>query len=302
MAADLTTDFSRSADVRSAVYELTLADRSILQPELSPAFLYAGSVSGLGTQTLRVARLGFGQDAFTTKASGAATEDDDVANTAFTDTSVTISVDRHSLSYDITSIALDTDPVVGMQSLYQSILVDAGRHLTNSICGLASGWSNVVGTTGVEMSLTTFLNAINTLEAANVEGPYLAVLHPNQWRGIRKEHLISVGGAAQYIPAEATVSGSTGYKGKLFGVDVFVSSNIPLSGSDRQGMMVGKSGIVFADMAPSVMDPVRQAVIGRTKLEIDRVPGSDIDEIHGHTYFGVAEFEDARGVQILSAN
>jgi hypothetical protein len=302
MAADLTTDFSRSADVRAAVYELTLADRSILQPELYPAFLYAGSVQGLGTQTLRVARLGFGQDSFTTKASGAATEDDDVANTAFTDTSVTISVDRHSLSYDITSIALDTDPVVGLQSLYQSMVIDAGRALTNSICGLASGFSNVVGTTGTAMSLTTFLNAINALEAANVEGPYLAVLHANQWRDIRKEHLISVGGAAQYIPAEATVSGMTGYKGQLFGVDVFVSNQIPLSGSDRQGMMVGKSAIVFADMVPTVLDPVRQAAIGRTKLEFDRVPGSDIDEIHAHTYYGVAEFEDSRGVQILSAN
>lgn len=302
MAADLTTDFSRSADVRSAVYELTLADRSILSPELYPQFLYAGSVAGLGTQTLRVAQYGLGQDAFTTKASGAATEDDDVANTAFTDSSVTISVDRHSLSYDFTSIALDTDPVLGLQTMYQSMLVDAGRFLTNAACGLAAGWSNVVGSTGVEMSLSTFLAAINKLEAANIPGPYLAVLHPNQWRGIRAEHLLSVGGAAQFIPAEATVSGATGYKGKLFGVDVFVSTNIPLSGSDRQGMMIGKSAVVFADMKPSIIDPVRQAALGRTKLEFDRVPGSDIDEVHAHTYFGIAEFEDARGVQILSKN
>lgn len=302
MAADLTTDFSRSADVRAAVYELTRADRSILQPELYDAFLYAGSVTGLGTQTMRVARYGFGQDSYTASVSGAATEDDDVTNTALTDASVTVRVDRHSLNYDFTAIAVDTDPVLSEQMMYQSLLVDAGRALTKSIVELAGGFATVAGATGVEMSLVTFLQSINSLEANNVPGEYLAVLHSNQWRGIRAEHLLSTGGASQYIPAAATTSGTTGYKGELFGVPVFISNFAALSGSDRQGMMVGRSAILFADMVPVVKDPARQAVMGRTKLAYEYAPGTDIDGFHAHTYYGVVEFEDLRGVEIRSRN
>jgi len=82
---------------------------------------------------------------------------------------------------------------------------------------------------------------------------------------------------------------------------VFISNRIPLSGSDRQGMMIGQSAIVMADLAPRARG-TDQVSIGRVKIGYGRSEPTDVDTWYAHTYYGVVEFEDARGVQILSKN
>ncbi len=295
----ITSDLERSADVRSAVFELTLADRGFLTPESYPQIIQGGSVNSVGTHVLRVTRQGLdGADLMT----AAGSEIADVANSAYTDASITVTVGRKSLSYDASTLAISSDPILRMERLYRSIMASASAKLTNDIAALMDGFSTQVGTSGVSSSLAQLLNGLTALEAANVPGPYLAVLHSQQWGAIRLEHYLSAGGAIQYeAPITGGAEAPTGYKGRLFGgLDVFVANRgIATSGSDYKGGMIGRSALLMADLTPVVEDPSRQAAMGRTMVEYGRVQGAAKSEYHGHSFYGIVEFEDARGVELI---
>ena len=294
----ITSDLERSADVRSAVYELALADRGFLTPESYGQILDAGDVAGLGTHVVRVTRQGLdGYDLM-----GDGSEITDVANTAYTDASVTVTVARNSLSYDASTLAISTDPILRMERLYQSLMASGSATFTNDVAALMDGFSTQAGTSGVSQSLASLLEAVTILEAANVPGPYLGVMHSRQWGAVRLEHYLNAGGAIQYeAPISTGAASATGYKGRLFGgLDIFVANRgIATSGSDYKGGVMGQAALLMAKLTPVVEDASRQAVMGNTMVEYGRVPGAAKSEYHGHKFYGLVEFEDTRGVELI---
>lgn len=293
----LTSALPRSADVRALQYELSLADRAFLNSQLYPQIIKVDATKR-GSNVIRLSEYGLGVDAMT----AAGTELDDVANTALGQDSATVSVGRHSLNRDVSSLALATDDQIMSALLWQDILMSSSRARTNKLAALADSFPTQVGTTGVEMALLTHLTAISTLEGLNVDGPYLAVYHSNQRRGLRVEQLLTSAGQTQYIPPAQGTGVGTGYAGELFNVGMFISNAIPLSTADRKGMMIGRGAILEANLTPVVEDPARQAVIGNVLVEWAREAGKAKSEYHGHDFFGDVIFDTDRGVEIISKN
>lgn len=287
----LTGGLERANSVLSAQYLLLLADRAVLGAH--PAIFEAGDVAGTSNNVIKVPRHGLdGYDVMAT-----ATEIEDLANSAYTDASTNVTVGRYSLSYDVSTLAVGTDRVLSWPRFAQSLLRSAQVTETQVCAGLATGFSTSVGSVSSEMSLTTFLSALSTLEGDDVPGPYMFVGHTAHKRGLRLEQLLSVGGQAQYQAPAGTAIG-TGYGGSLFGVDLFFSNRAPDSSTGKAGMMIGEGAILRAQMSPPVNDPSRQAAFNNILIEYARDAGATLDEYHGHAYFSYAENDDARGVQV----
>lgn len=289
----LTSNLERANSVLSAQFLLLLADRGVLGAHA--AIMDAGDVANINSNVIKVRRLGL--DAYDIMAT--ATEIQDLANVAFTDASTNVTVGRYSLSYDASTLAVGTDSVLGYDRFAQSLLRSAQVTETSVAAGLSTGFSTTLGSVSTEMSLTTFLTAISTLEIKNVPGPYLFVGHGAHRRGIRFEQLLSVGGQTQYQPP-AGVAVGTPFGGTLFGVDTFYTQRAPDSTTGKAGMMAGMGAILRGTMTPPVEDPSRQTAVGNILIEYARDAGATISQYHGHAYFAYVENDDDRGVQILT--
>ena len=289
----LMSNLERANSVLSAQFDLLDAAREAAP--LHPAILQAGNVANIGNNVIKVRLLGL--DGYDVMAS--ATEIEDIANTAFTDASVNVTVARRTLSYDASAISLDTDDVLSWERFARSLAVSALVSETRDLLALSTGFTGTsLGNDATEFSLTTLLAAISALEASDVGGPYLMAGHTSHKRGLRLEQILSVGGQMQYMEPAGVAAGQTGAAGSLFGVDLFFSNRAPTSGTGRAGMLVGRGAILRALLTPTAKDS-RQTVAGNVKIAYGYTEGTDIDTVTGHAYYGLAEFRDARGVQLV---
>lgn len=289
----LTSTLERVNGVLSAQMLLLLADRGVLGAH--PAIVDAGDVASMNSNVIKVRRLGLdGYDIMAT-----ATEIQDLANSAFSDASTNVTVGRFSLSYDASTLAVGTDSELGRDRFARSLLTSAQVTETSVAAGLATGFSTSLGSVTTEMSLTTFLTALSTLEIKDVPGDYLFIGHGAHRRGIRFEQLLSVGGQAQYQPPSGVAVG-TPFGGRLFGVDTFYTNRAPTSSTGRAGMMVGAGAILRGQMTPPVEDASRQTAVANILVEYARDAGATISQYHGHAFFAYAENDDERGVEILT--
>jgi hypothetical protein len=94
----------------------------------------------------------------------------------------------------------------------------------------------------------------------------------------------------------------TGFKGNLYGVDIFVSNKIPTAnaGADYAGGVFGRGAVLWAD-ASIPMDPSVIGVnAGKVMLEFDRNAASAITSFVSNFYLGTAEGDDARGAALIT--
>jgi hypothetical protein len=266
---------------------------------------YAGSTSKRGGSTLKVPA--FGLDAYDVPTGFTANENDAVSNTALTDDSYTITVARMSKAYEVSDLARFTDAhgILNAERFAQDAIVTRSQFLVQLIASLVGGFSDVKGTSGSDASVATHIAAKNALEARSIPGPYLAVYHSTQWNDIINDMYLNAGGAVQFDPAsvEAQKVLGEGYKGRLAGVDVFVTNRVPTAnaGADRAGGMFGRGAIGWADMAVESEDPINQLAIGGTLLfERDRTAREAETAFVMHTYLGASEFDDDSGVSIIT--
>lgn len=290
----------RTAEVMSGEIVRLLAARSGDSLLRHPALLYAGNNSGSGSSVVTVGHYGLdGYDIMGTVSDGGT-----VSATDLTDGSTSITLVRKSLRYTPTDLARLTDPhgVINPARFAQSMVVSASETLVDLVANLGGGFSNAVGSSGVDATVTDFLNAKGQLENNDVPGPYAAVLHPQQWTDITNDMNTSSGGAIAFNPVapELIRVVGNGYKGEFAGVQVFTSTRVPASGGNRQGFMFGRSAIMWADGSAPIVDPSRQVMIRNILFEIERNAAAGTTEFVGHYYVGVSEGIDAAGVGIIT--
>jgi hypothetical protein len=299
-----TTTFAALADshareIIAASYALLLADRNAIINH--PALRYAGRINGTGTATLRLPLIGLGG-----KDLPAAVDDgDEVALTTLEDDKIEVTVSRFSKAYSLTDLARLADAAgLDLQAFASDAFQSAMLRLTDLVVTAGSGFTPSVGSSGVDLDVETFLQAKTTLELANVEGPYLAGLHTQQFADLREELATTSGGATQWMPASAEIVDriGRGYAGRFAGVDIWVSNRWPTAnaGADRVGCMMGRDAIVWADGTPVVDDPATQFALEHGLFELDRKARYGSTELVTHTYLGVSRGQSAAGVKIVS--
>lgn len=284
-----------ASEVAAAEYGYLLADRADFFGH--PALVYVPNPGGSN-----VVKYSFvGLDGYNLPADG--TEGTAEANTALTDASASITIGWKVKQYEQSDLArIVSNGKIDPMAYARDAAVSTAQKLVDMIAALAGGFSNYVGSSGVDCTFTNITDAITQLEISKASGPYLAVLHPRQWGDLRTASL-SLGGAVQHrFDAQGVASAGGQYKGTLFGVDFFCTSHVDTANSaaDRAGMMIAPGAILWSDMeVPNDGDP-NQLHLGRVMLERDRTPKAALTAYVSHSYLGVIEGIDAAGCGIVT--
>ena len=262
----------RLAKILNNEIQLLLADRFSLRNH--PSIANFGNIAGRGSSVLSIPQAGLdGYDLMTAVGS----ETSSASNVALTDASADITIARYALRREISDLANMTDSVgLNVERLAADMVGGYEMAVTNAICDTIDGFSATAGTSGVDLSVDDFFSALFTLEQANVQTPYVSVLHPVQVTDLQNS-IRAEGGALQYIAAtqEMLTAKGQGFAGSFLGVDIFKSSKVPTAnaGADRAGAMMGYGAV---GMAEGAVRPIA-ALGGALRLSFI---GRDVDSLY----------------------
>ena len=285
LALDVLTILQDTADILDTEYIVNL-----------------GSVNGLGSDTMQIGFAGYANDHL----AATAAETTDVSATALTDTSVSVAVVRHALRRDISDLAELTSRGgndVSLQAFANSLVTAARLGVMDDIAAAIDSFTSAVGSTGVDLSVDTFMSAIYTLELASATGPFVALLAPRALADLQ-ESIRSETGPTQYLAATQDmlqIKGQ-GFQGQFAGVDIYRSAYIDATAADVKSGMWGRGAIGWAtgQVPPPRANAAFANVTDWLAIEFDRDASAAISEVVAHAYYGVAVLEQARGVEILS--
>ena len=297
----------RVAEVLRTKFQLLFADRNALpnHPVLMNGYL--GDIAGSGSTVVKLAQLGFlGYDDLAGVAENTA-----AAETALTDASVTVTVQRYAKAYNASGLASLTD-TIGMPSredlFVQDTLVSCSNNLTNLVADVIDGFAATEGPgSGVDLDLASLIRAAILLQVADapVGMGLLAILHNQQWGDIHLELLSSTAGAVQWAPAtqeQINVMGQ-GMKGRFFGMDIFTSNRVNTinAGADRAGALMATGSVVWADATPVADGDVNKLILGRGCMYARDYDNSKDTKKHVMNHYAGASLGiDAGGVTLIS--
>ena len=269
-----------------------------------PSILQLRSMNGSGSTVVQVPVVSWGANAM-----AAVAENASVSNTALTTTNVNVTIARQALRRQVSDLAQLTATGIPLDVTIDNLAADMvaayNKRVTAMLGDLASGFSTSVGSTGVDLTVTNFYAAIFGLQLNSADGIFTAVLHPVQVNDLISS-LRSEVGPGQYLATsqDQVQAKGPGFRGNLFGVDVFSSANginTANAGADRLGMMIAPGAIAVATataapiMGSETIIPQSPIVV---EFERDASNGSTI--IVGSAFVGVAEIDDLKGIGILS--
>ena len=158
--------------------------------------------------------------------------------------------------------------------------------IDTDLIALFDGFSGSIGTAGAEITVADLFKAAATLRAAKVTGTINAVVHPFQAYQL-KANLTNTfanpnGGDLQNEAMR------NGYVGTIAGINVYESANVAIDGNDDA------KGAVFAPEALAI------AMKRDFQIEPQRDAAARAFELNATAIYGVAELDDAFGVEILS--
>jgi N4-gp56 family major capsid protein len=294
MASDFATNPTNTTTYDDVSYAAIITDAvldALMATVVTPPMLDHYDISGQASKAVKIPKA----DKFTAAAVAEGTE---LANTALTTTSVSITASEVGIMATITDVLEVTD----IPAAHGARLRQLGRALADKldvdICALFSGFTNAVGATTVDISLANVLDAIYTLEVNDASGlgSLVAVLHPRQIADIRTEleadaaSIYTTGSGNAQSASQMLSKSMAGYFGNWFGIDFYQSTNVPTAnaGADRAGGlfvrnyalgMVSKWGARVETMRWA---PIRGWVLVATSM------------------YGVGEVEDLAGVEVTT--
>lgn len=275
----------------------------------TPFLDFVGSINGMGSDTIRVRKAGLdGFDSFSSFTG--ATEDNPVSDTSLTDGHADIVVKRQALMYKITDLAnmtgmgADIDPFRIAESISKSYELLFAELTAATVAGFTASVSQAAA-----LTLEDFIEAFQTLELAasgkGAPGPYVALLHPEQWQDLQNDIRGEQNNALAFSPAsyEAISAKGPGYKGSYLGVDIYTSSHVTDSGGQHVGALWAPGAIGFATGKPAALVGAAESMdMGDVLIEMDRDATRALTSIVGHCYLGMGVVDSDRGVKLLSVN
>ena len=180
-----------------------------------------------------------------TLAAAALTDGNDLTNTAYTPTQVTLTVGEVGLMLTLTDLAR-LSSITDFEQLGSEAGEAVAEKLITDIAALGGGFSNSVGTTTVNLTEAQFRSAQTTLVIAKIKQPYFALMYPQQVEdlvtsiGSAISPAATTGGTARGEVNDLTM-GSNMDAGKLYGVRILASSTVATAnaGADSAGYMAG---------------------------------------------------------------
>lgn len=303
MANEITYDGSgpntRAAEVFNRLIWETLVDKT----DLRSTCVRMGDLSGAGSSVLETGTLAW-DDPMTDANANETTAAD---NTSLGNGQVTLTIAHRIISYGMSDLESIT-AASGMLDLQMIAgkLVDAYiLKFTDQIAALFPSVTAQVGTTTVDCTIDDFYSAIFTLEQAVVPGPFYWCGYPVQWTDLMTS-LRGEGGANQFKPATADALNihGPGYKGNLFGVEVFAADSVTAVAGDSSGAMWGRGAFGYVEASPrgQMAGAIAASVPSGSPVYAEFIRSGDpgISRVVGHAFNGVGVIEQARAVEFLS--
>ena len=300
------TNYANLGDLRlSAMIEnevrAIMADQASIRN--SGALLFMGDVAGIGSDSLRMRYANWGAATpFATASDGI-----EVTESTLTPTTVDITVGRSALRYDITDLAamtglgMDIDPF----SLAGKMAMSAEARINSIITATFASATNSVGTSGVDMSVDDFYDAMFQLESVSNNGEFYCILHPQQLSDLRDSLRSESNNALAFSPATEEMLNikGQGFAGRFGGVEIFKSSYVTEATGNKIGAMMSRGAVAYAVGTPRPLAgagvEIRPAgtpiVIG-----FQRDESKGLTEVVGSLYCGAALTEDDRIVKIVT--
>jgi hypothetical protein len=226
------------------------------------------------------------------------TEGSDAAYTQYSTDVVTLTVAEAGLVLAISDLLAASD-IVGLDHYADQASQALANKVTVDILALATGLNGgtAAGSTGVALSELNIIDAVTTLAANNIPGPFHGILHPQQWNDL------AVGVGASLNPLNAPGSQNTyqtsndltspifdGGMREMYGVQWTVSGNVPLAnaGADRAGMIVNpRYAIGWLDKWGA-------------RTEFERDASGRLTEIVITAAYAVGELRDTAGIAVVT--
>ncbi|GMR04644.1 MAG: hypothetical protein BMS9Abin23_0546 [Thermodesulfobacteriota bacterium] len=219
------------------------------------------------------------------------TEATDMSNTAVNTTSTSVTADEAGIMITVTDMLLNSASLGGLEPYAAELGKALANKLDSDLLGAVSSFTNTVGTSGVDITETNFLEAIYTLESGNAKVPFVAVLHPIQIHDLRMALKATTGAiwGGPSAPAE-----DIGAMASLYGVDIFQSTNCASVNvnADRQGVMMpmgNQSGLAFVLKTGAKTEFQRDASLRATEIVVTA--------LYGH---GCVNADSGGGVKIIT--
>jgi hypothetical protein len=236
-----------------------------------------------------------------TTAAGVAETADLSAAARTPSTSASITVGEVGLSTEVTDLSLETaivgDLAVWARSSGRAVAQKVDGDLCGLFAGLNSTGTGAVGTSGEDLGIDDFVEAIYTLELANAPGQMACVLHPVQKRDLFAELTSTANNAAVFtnlpelvregrLPAGAPTNG---FWGVFCGVPIYVTTEAETanSGADRVGAMFVREAMTLVQLRP-------------LRVEYQRDASARSTEVVATIAYGVGENIDTYGVPIVT--
>lgn len=272
----------------SARYLLMMADRRALPNHPAISAGYQGMINDVRSNIIKVPHVGLlGYDDNALTADGSS-----VASTALTDSSSTITVVRYSKAYAASDLArMTAGGILSVEAFAADAVQTQANRMTDVLCDLIDGFTATGGTSAADLDTSDVVAALATMEVNNQYGPFMGVLHGQQWGDLQGDIAVAIGGALQFQSATAEMVGLRGeaFKGSWLGVDWFVSNRVNSDGTDRKGAIFGPNSVLWADGAAPVDDPSQQMLIGgKVLFERSRDGAAGVTQWVQHAYLGMS--------------
>ena len=265
---------------------------------------FAGAQSAT-TQTTKVAR-GLVAAAATTEVSSGFT------NSLIATTNFDIVVARYGALVQPTDLFKMTSDGTGFDLEYLvGILMECLElNLTDLLTSLFANIAGNVGTSGSDMTVDDFFDAIYYLNLQNNGAMLSSVLHAQQINDL----IESVRGETGPLQFRQDAQGllaptGVGFKGQLIGVPIYQSDSVPLANAnaDRRGCMFAPGAFAYqvapvAAMTDGQMINPADVIFKSTEFWIERSRDAlnGMSSLYVNFYPGVAEQEDLRGCRITT--
>lgn len=205
------------------------------------------------------------------------TEGVDLTNSGFNPTAVSITAAEVGLMITVTDFLANAEIIGGLEPYGVQLGRAVATKLDLDIAGDAASYSTSVGSSGVQLTETNWLDAIYSLEAGNADPSdgYAAFGHPWQLRGLRVDIATSSGAI---WAASAGPSALVAQMGSFYGVPFIGTTNAASANAavDRVGAMfpVGdRCGLVVVMKSQARIEAQRDASLRATELVASMVYG-----------------------------
>lgn len=288
MASDFATNPTRTTEYPDVSLAAVISDEvrdALMATVVTPPLMDFYSLVGKESVAVQIPKA----DKFT---AAAVAEGVELANTALTSASVTLTSSEIGIMATITDVLELSDIPAAHGARLRQLGRAMGDKLDVDICALLGGFSTVVGATGVDLSLANILDGIYNLEVndAGGLGSIVAVLHPRQIADIRTE--LEADAASIYVGKSDSnlTKAMSGFFGSWFGVDFYQSTNVPTvnAAADRGGgMFIRNYALGLAQKWAAKVEPMRWPPIRGWVLVASAM-------------YGVGEIEDLAGVEVAT--